>query len=97
MKNLEIIAKISKFFTVVSFVFTVLTTIVGYLLISLQYPGAPIEFKVYSSMQAMFPYLFVAVLSIVVAVVCWGITKETAEAPQETEALPQTAAVEEKA
>jgi hypothetical protein len=99
MKTLEIIAKIGKFFTVVAVLFTVLVAIVAYLVTNLLYPSAPLDFKILTTLNGMLPYLFVAVLSIVVAVVCWGVTKEAeiASVPQETEVPPEKAPAAETA
>ncbi len=97
MKNLEIIAKIGKFFSAVSALFVVILVIITYLIIELVSSTAPIDYKILYILQSIFPYLFVAVLSIVVAVVCRNVIKEAeiVEAPEEIEVPPETAPTEE--
>jgi hypothetical protein len=99
MKNIEIIAKIGKFFSAVSALFVVVLTIITYLIIELVSSTAPIDYKILYILQTIFPYLFVAVLSIVVAVVCRGVIKEAelAESPEEIEVPPETEPAEETA
>jgi hypothetical protein len=99
MKNIELIAKIGKFFSAVSAAFVVVLTIITYLIIELVSSTAPIDYKILYILQSIFPYLFVAVLSIVVAVVCRSVTKEAemVEAPEETEVPPEMAPTEETA
>jgi hypothetical protein len=99
MKNIEIIAKIGNFFAVVSAIFAVILAIINYLIIELVSSSAPIDYKIYYIIQAIFPYLLIAVLSIVVAFVCRGVTKETemAAEPEEVEVPPETGPAEETA
>jgi hypothetical protein len=99
MKNIDIIAKIGKFFSAVSALFVVVLAIITYLIIELVSSTAPIDYKILYILQSIFPYLFVAVLSIVVAIVCGGVIKEAemAEAPEETEVPPETVPTEETA
>jgi hypothetical protein len=99
MKNIEVVAKIGKFFTIVSAVFAAILAIITILIIQLVSPTAPTDYKIYYTLQNIFPYLFITVLSLVVAVVCRGVTKEPemAEAPEETEVPPEMAPREETA
>lgn len=97
MKNLEIIAKIGKFFTIVSAVFAAILAIITILIIQLVSPTAPIDYKVLYVLQNIFPYLFITVLSAVVAVVCRGFVEEAeiTDATEETEMPPEIAPTEE--
>jgi hypothetical protein len=97
MNNIEIIGKIGKFFTAVSAVFAILLVIVTYLIIQLVSPTAPLDYQILYALQNIFPYLFIAALSVVVAVVCRGVTKEAEMpvAPEDTEVPPETAPTEE--
>ena len=99
MKNIEIIAKIGKFFTAISALFAVILAVVTYLIIQLVSPTAPLEYQILYTLQNIFPYLFVAALSTVIAIVCKNVTKETEMdlSPEETEVPPETTPTEETA
>jgi hypothetical protein len=79
MKNLKIIQKMATFFAVASTIFVVLSAIDTYYLIQLTSPDAPIEYVTLAILSNVLPYLFIAVLSIVIAAVSRGVGKESLE------------------
>lgn len=85
LKNLEIIGKVARFFAVVSIVFVVFSAIVTYYLLQVASPTAPTEYVVFYILSTVLPYLFLTVLSLVIAVISWGVRTENLE----KEALPQ--------
>jgi len=66
LKNSKTISKIARFFAIVSFVFVVFSAIVTFFLIQIASPGAPIEYVVFVILSNIVPYLFIAVLSLVI-------------------------------
>lgn len=85
MKNLKLIGKVATFFGVSSIIFVVLSAIVTYFLLQIGSPSAPAEYVVFCVLSAILPYLFIAVLSLVIAVISRGVGMENLE----KEALPQ--------
>ena len=90
MNNLKIVGQAATFFGVVSAVFTVILVIVTYRIIQISYAASPppVEYVVLSVLSNVFPYLFLAVASLVVAYVLRGFGKEIVE----TEEAPSTKA-----
>ncbi|MGD0070788.1 MAG: hypothetical protein ABSB71_04425 [Candidatus Bathyarchaeia archaeon] len=85
MKNLKIIGKVATVFGIASIVFAVLSAIVTYCLLQIASPTAPTDYVVFCILSTMLPYLFFAVLSLVIAVISRRVGKESLE----KEALPQ--------
>ena len=79
MKNLKIIQKMAIFFAVASTIFVVLSAIDTYYLIQLTSPDAPIEYVTLAILSNVLPYLFIAVLSLVIAAISRGVGKESLE------------------
>ncbi len=86
MNNSKIIAKVATFFGAVSAIFTVILAILTYLLIKIVNASAspPVDYVALSILSNVFPYLFLAVTSLVIAYVLRGVGKENLE----KEALP---------
>ena len=78
MKNLKIIQKVATFFAVASIVFVVLSAIDTFYLIQIANPSAPppIDYVAFLVLSNMLPYLFIAVLSLVIAAITRGDEKE---------------------
>jgi len=66
LRNTEIISKVASFFTIVSFVFVIFSAIVTFYLLQIASPTAPIEYVVFVILSNIVPYLFIAVLSLVI-------------------------------
>ncbi|MCL5876725.1 MAG: hypothetical protein M1540_02815 [Candidatus Bathyarchaeota archaeon] len=84
LKNWKTIGKIATFFAIVAFVFTAFQAATTYLLLALYSTGAPAEYIALYILNTITPYLVIAVLSVIVAVMAKGETEE-----QPIEALPQ--------
>jgi hypothetical protein len=82
MVNLKLVSKIALFFGIASIAFTVILAIITYLIITVASSGAPIDYIVYYILSTIIPYLFIAVLSLIVAALTRGHTYETAPPPQ---------------
>jgi membrane protein implicated in regulation of membrane protease activity len=76
MKNLKIIGKVATFFGIASVVFAVLLAILAYYLLGIASPGAPTSYVVCYILLNMLPYLFFAVLSLVIAVISRRVGKD---------------------
>jgi hypothetical protein len=74
--TLKIIGKIATFFSAASAVFVVLSAVWTYEFVLTASSGAPASYVVLYVLLNLTPYLFVMVLSLVVAVVCRGAEKE---------------------
>ncbi len=85
LKNLKIIGKVARFFAVVSTAFVVFSAIITYYLLQVASPTAPTEYVVFYILSTILPYLFLAVLSLVIAVISRDVGQESLE----KEALPQ--------
>ena len=85
MKKLKIIGKVANYFGIASIVFAVLLAIVTYYLIQIASPTAPTDYVIVYILSTILPYLFLAVLSLVIAVISRRVEKESLE----KEALPQ--------
>jgi nicotinamide riboside transporter PnuC len=83
--NVKIIGKVATFFGIVSTVFVVLSAIITYYLLQIASPTAPSNYVAFYVLSTLLPYLFLAVLSTVIAVLFWSLGKEKLE----KEELPQ--------
>jgi hypothetical protein len=90
MVNLKLVSKIALFFGIASIAFTVILAIITYLIITVASSGAPIDYIVYYILSTIIPYLFIAVLSLIVAALSRGHAYETAP-PPEMQSPPETA------
>ena len=79
MNHLKIIQKIAIFFAIASTIFVVLSAIDTYYLLQIASPDAPTEYIAFFVLSNILPYLFIAVLSLVVAVMSSGVEKESLE------------------
>jgi len=79
MNNLKIIQKVAIFFAVASTIFVVLSAIDTFYLLQIASPDAPAEYIAFFVLSNILPYLFFAVLSLVVAVMSSGVEKESLE------------------
>lgn len=84
MKNLKMISKVATFFGIASIVFVILSAIDTFFLIQVASPTAPTEYVAFLILSNILPYLFIAVLSLVIAAMSKGKENETLE----KEALP---------
>jgi hypothetical protein len=93
MNTLKIIGKAASFFGAVSAVFAVILVIITYRLIQIVNATAtpPMDYVVLSILASVFPYLFLAVVSLVIAYVLRGVGKESVEI-EENEEVPPTPA-----
>jgi len=85
LKNWKTIGKIATFFAIATFVFTAFQAATTYLLLALYSTGAPAEYIALYILNTITPYLVIAVLSLIVAVMAKGEVEEQ----QQEEALPQ--------
>lgn len=89
MKNLKLIGKIATFFGAISILFVVLGVITTYAQFaisgSISGSTAPADYIVFYILSAVLPYLFVAALSLIVAVILRGMEKEGLPQTQTTE------------
>jgi heme/copper-type cytochrome/quinol oxidase subunit 2 len=91
MKTFKIITKAATLFGAVSIVFVVLAATITYALIQIVNSTAPpTDYIIYSILTTVMPYLFIAVLSLVTAVILRRVGKEN----QQKEAAPQTQSTE---
>jgi hypothetical protein len=90
MNTLKIVAKTASFFGAVSAVFAVILVIVTYRLIQIVNAAAtpPMDYVVLSILASVFPYLFLAVVSLVIAYVLQGVGKESVEIEEDKEVPP---------
>jgi uncharacterized membrane protein (DUF106 family) len=84
LKNWKTIGKIATFIAIAAFVFTAFQAATTYLLLALYSTGAPAEYIILYILNTITPYLTVAVLAVIVAVMAKGTEEE-----QPQEALPQ--------
>ncbi len=90
LEKLKIIQKVAIFFAVASIVFVVLSAVSTYFLLKIASPTAPTDYVAYLILSNILPYLFIAVLALIIAVVCRGIGKEESDVePPKTEAKPE--------
>lgn len=78
------ISKIARFFAIVSFVFVIFSALVTFYLLQIASPSAPLAYDVAVILSTIVPYLFIAVLSVVIMQVAKNAITENPE----KEALP---------
>lgn len=90
MNTLKIVGKAAAFFGAVSAVFAVILAIVTFRLIQIVNASAtpPMDYVVLSILASAFPYLFLAVVSLVIAYVLRGVGKENVELEEDEEVPP---------
>jgi hypothetical protein len=88
MKNLKIIGKVATFFGVASIIFAVVLTIITYYLIQLTSPTAPTDYVLFVILSTILPYLFFAVLSLIIAFISRRVGKENLEKEAILQAQP---------
>jgi hypothetical protein len=86
LKNSKIISKVARFFAIVSFVFVIISALTTFYLLQIGSPTAPTEYVVVVILSSILSYLFIAILSLVIAVVAGDSGAETTEKA----ALPPT-------
>jgi hypothetical protein len=89
MNKLKIIGKMAKYIAIISTAFTILLAVSMYLQIQIQIQTSgssqpPIDYLVLYILSSVLPYLFLAVLSLVVSVVIRNLEKEAAPQAQPT-------------
>jgi magnesium-transporting ATPase (P-type) len=82
--NSIIIKKVARFFAIASFVFVIISAIITFYLLQIASPSAPTEYIIFAILSSIVPYLFIAVLSLIIAVVSGDAGTEKPE----KEALP---------
>ncbi len=90
MNTLKIVGKVATFFGAVSAIFTVILAIVTYNLIQIVNSTAtlPMDYLALSILSNVFPYIFLAVVSLVIAYVLRGVGKESVEIEEDEEVPP---------
>ena len=86
MKNAKIISKLARYFSIVSFVFVILSAIITFYLLQIGSPTAPIEYVVFVILSSVVPYLFIAVLSLVIAILAGGMKTDNSEKEEQSPA-----------
>jgi cyanate permease len=79
MKNLKIIGKVAIFFGVASIIFAVVLAIINYYLIQITSSTAPTDYVLFLILSTILPYLFFAVLSLIIAFISRRVGKENLE------------------
>jgi hypothetical protein len=82
--NSKIISRIARFFAIVSFVFVISLAIITFYLIQIANPATPMDYTVLVIISNIIPYLFIAVLSVVITMVAGNVKTEISN----EEALP---------
>jgi hypothetical protein len=92
MNTLKIVGKAATFFGAVSATFAIILAIMTFRLIQIVNATAtpPMDYVVLSILASVFPYLFLAVVSLVIAYVLRGVGKENVEI--EEDEVPPTPA-----
>jgi hypothetical protein len=93
LKFTKVISHGASFFAAASFLFVALSAVVTYFLIIITTQGAPIEYITAYIFSTILPYLFIGVLSLIVAV----ISRCAEEKSVEGEAFPQVEPEEDNA
>jgi hypothetical protein len=90
MNTLKIVGKAATFFGAVSAVFAIILAITTFRLIQIVNATAtpPMDYVVLSILASVFPYLFLAVVSLVIAYVLRGAGKENVELEEDEEVPP---------
>jgi hypothetical protein len=80
----------SFFIAVTSFAFTIIRAILEYLILDLTTLGAPVTYYLYSVLATAIPYLFIAVIALIVSMQLRDPEpyEEETTAPEPTEAAP---------
>ncbi len=86
--NIKIIGKAATFFGIVSTVFVVLSAVTTYSLLQILSPTAPSNYVAIYILTTLMPYLFVAVISFVIAALLRGPGKERSEEEELPPAQP---------
>jgi hypothetical protein len=87
MNKQKIISKISMAVGIVSIVFVVLSAIDTYYLLQIASPTAPTNYVAFYILSNMLPYLFIAAVSLAIAMIPKSVEKEQAAPVQTPEAL----------
>jgi peptidoglycan biosynthesis protein MviN/MurJ (putative lipid II flippase) len=90
MNTFKIVGKVATFFGAVSAIFTVILAIVTISLIQIVNSTAtpPMNYVILSVLASVFPYLFLTVVSLVIAYVLRGDDKESVELKEDEEVPP---------
>jgi hypothetical protein len=90
MNTLKIVGKAATFFGAVSAVFAIILAIMTFRLIQIINTTAmpPMDYVVLSILASVFPYLFLAVVSLVIAYVLRGVSKENVDLEEDEEVPP---------
>src|SRR5665647_1845488 len=90
MNTLKIVGKAATFFGAVSAIFAIILAITTFRLIQIVNATAtpPMDYVVLSILASVFPYLFLAVVSLVIAYVLRGVSKENVELEEDEEVPP---------
>jgi len=90
MNTLKIVGKAATFFGAVSAIFAIILAITTFRLIQIVNATAtpPMDYVVLSILASVFPYLFLAVVSLVIAYVLLGVSKENVELEEDEEVPP---------
>jgi hypothetical protein len=90
MTTLKIVGKAATFFGAVSAIFAVILAIVTFRLIQIVNATAtpPTDYVALSILASVFPYLFLAVVSLVIAYILRGVGKETIEIEEDDQVPP---------
>jgi hypothetical protein len=87
MNKLKILGKVAIYIAIVSIAFTILAVVSTALQIQISGSSAPADYLGLYILSAVLPYLFIAVLSLVVSVAIRKLEKEAAPQAQPTEAV----------
>ena len=90
MKNFKIISKVARFFAIVSFAFVIVSALITFYLLQIGSPSAPTEYVVVAILSSILTYLFIAILSLVIAVVTGDSRTENPEKESLPPAQPET-------
>lgn len=90
MNTLKIVGKAASYFGAVSAIFTIILAISTYRLIQIGYSTAmpPIDYVILSILSNLFPYLFLTVVSLVIAYVLRDGGEEIVEIEEEVPPTP---------
>ena len=90
MNTLKIVGKAATYFGAVSAIFTIISAISTYRLIQIVNSTAtpPIDYVILSILSNLFPYLFLTVVSLVIAYILRGVGKESVEIEEDEEVPP---------
>jgi hypothetical protein len=89
LRNSKIISKVARFFAIASFVFVIVSAIITFYLLQIGSPTAPTEYVVFVILSSIVPYLFITVLSLIIAFMAGNAGKESPEKESEPPAQPE--------